>query len=400
MVMMFSLRGQTAHSLGQVATRLTASGLTAIALLCLPSPTPAQTNLPPATPAATPLPKIPGGLRSFSDWCGLRHLLPYSSQLTVDLMLKQSQVQNCALAQKRLLSVTRLNLSGPVSDPRPLLTLPQLQRLSLKDHALEDLTPLTQLKNLRVLDLSGRSTMDHGLLPSGPAELGKAHPPKSEKLAQLPAWIPQDFMRPRPSNRLSDLRPLAYMPQLQELYLGGNAIADIRPLAYLPNLRILSLHSTPLRNLETLATLPQLEDLDLHSLASRDFGPIATLVKLKRLNLANTQLKDLRLLQNLVNLRELDLGSNQITDLRELSRLSQLERLSLDHNQVRDLSPLAAMTGLEVLYLRNNQIRDFRIVANFKRLEQLWAWDNPTELAVCPHSDPLVAGEVCRYQVR
>lgn len=210
--------------------------------------------------------------------------------------------------------------------------------------------------------------------------------PQSDTLqTQRDSVLPPDLLlRPEPLNQISDLQPLAQLPYLQELYLGGNHIRDIRPLVRLPNLQVLSLHSNPLSYLEALREMPQLRSLDLHSIQARNFGALASLRDLRSLNLANNALKDANSVQWLKELRDLDLSMNQIRDLRPLSHLDQLERLSLDRNRIESLKPIGDKVTLRLLYIRDNQITSTHAIQGLTKLQQLLAWDNPLDRPLCP----------------
>ena len=210
---------------------------------------------------------------------------------------------------------------------------------------------------------------------------------QSPLMRQRPAaqpFVPGDILRPEPLNRITDISPLEDLPNLRELYLGGNNISDIRPLAKLPNLQVLSLHSNPLRYVDALAQMTQLRVLDLNSIESRDLGPVSKLRNLRALNLANNGIKDLRMIQKMKHLRDLDLSHNAVTDLRSLQFLNNLERLSLDRNQISDLRPLTEKVSLRYLSIRGNQIRNLHPIQGLTRLNQLLAWDNPLDRPMCP----------------
>ncbi len=120
--------------------------------------------------------------------------------------------------------------------------------VNLHHPQVSDLSPLTEFKNLKVLDL------------------GKT--------------------------QVSDLSPLAELKNLSTLYLGNTQVSDLSPLAALKNLESLNLSNTQLSNLSPLAELKNLEKLWLSDTQVSDVSPLAALKNLKWLSLYNTQVSD------------------------------------------------------------------------------------------------------------
>ena len=112
-----------------------------------------------------------------------------------------------------------LNVDGVARDLRPLTGLVGLERLSLRDNSLVNVTPLASLTELKVLDLAG--------------------------------------------NRVTDPASLAGLWSLRALRLDGNPLRDVGGLAGLVNLRHLSLRGTAVSDIGLLKGLAGLETLDL-----------------------------------------------------------------------------------------------------------------------------------------
>lgn len=146
------------------------------------------------------------------------------------------------------------------------------------------------------------------------------------------------------AGNITDITPLKYFKNLNELDLGDNAIRDISPLSGLSNLANLSLNNNPLSDLNALSGLQTLTKLQL-----KDAG-----------------IKDISAISNLTNLTYLDLSDNQIKDISALSDLTNLESLTLQRNQIQDVNPLAGLTNLQVLFLGGNQISDYTPVQGLK----------------------------------
>jgi internalin A len=134
----------------------------------------------------------------FTQWCEEKGTLPAASKLTVDLLLKEVDTEDCKLANTKLLKLNHLDLyHSKISNLEPLASLSNLTSLDLIGNQISDLKPLAGLSNLTYLALS--------------------------------------------ENEISDVTPLAGLSNLTYLSLGNNQITDVKPLTSLINLTDLQL---------------------------------------------------------------------------------------------------------------------------------------------------------------
>ncbi|HEY9880299.1 MAG TPA: leucine-rich repeat domain-containing protein [Leptolyngbyaceae cyanobacterium] len=297
-------------------------------------------------------------VNSFQDWCENRATLTPAARLTVDVLLGQTGTEDCAEAESVLLATEELYLSlseanlldifagvspttssdetsGP-SDLGPLMSLPQLKRLTLTNGNIQDLTPLTQLTQLEELNLVNTQTRDIGSL-AGLKNL------RSLTLLEIP---------------LSDLEVVRSLPNLTHLQLERLPVTDLSPLSSATGLESLDLSIPPINDLAPLSTLTRLKYLNLGAQPLPDLSFIVPLTQLEILNLDGTGTTDLTPLAGLTRLTRLSLFLNQITDVRPLAGLTNLRELMLVDNQIQDASPLSSLTQLEMLDLAANPLRD------------------------------------------
>jgi hypothetical protein len=146
-----------------------------------------------------------------------------------------------------------LQYHNRVNDFTPLNTLPNLKALSLWGNGISDLSSLSRLTSLEVLDFGG-------------------------------AWY-------------------------------GNPISDARPLSGLTNLRWLSLYNSNLNDISPLSGLTKLEHLSLGNNNITDVSPLAELTGLTYLFLGgNYYLSDISSLSGLINLEYLHIGITDVSD--------------------------------------------------------------------------------------
>ncbi len=146
--------------------------------------------------------KVPSSLqpvsKSFTQWCNEKESLPAETKLTIDLLLKEVDTQDCKLGDSKLSNLSSLDLyHDKITNIEPLASLTNLTSLDLIGNQISDIKPLAGLINLTYLALA--------------------------------------------KNKISDVKPLAGLVKLTYLSLHGNQITDTKSLAGLSNLSNLTL---------------------------------------------------------------------------------------------------------------------------------------------------------------
>ena len=177
--------------------------------------------------AGTPQEK--GGVVNFSD--------PVLEQMVRATLGKQDG----DITATEAAAVTRLNLSiewsryasdtAPIQDISGLKNFINLESLDLSYHAISDISPLTELKELVFLSLN--------------------------------------------DNPVADIAPLAGLTNLKELVLSGCAAQDYSPLAKLVNLNLLMLDNATLTDVLPLVSLTNLKYLYLAGCPISNYFPLS-----------------------------------------------------------------------------------------------------------------------------
>ncbi len=278
-----------------------------------------------------------------------------------------------------LINITHLFIDGnaAITDITPLSGLMRLQILNFSNNQIVDITPLANLTNLTELRASNNQVRD--LNP----------------LAELTRLTFLDLS----SNRISDLTPLMNLTALETLRLNVNAIVDITPLIGLKNLKELWIADNPIRDFSPLTELEGVEldfDIDLNRLDQLNLVvevpdpnlrqairetltlpggvPLTQLEMLRLTNLEAWQrdITDLTGLQYATNLVNLYLDYNRIEDITPLANLTKLRDLSLAFNAIESVESLASLIQLEILGLSGNIIHDITPLANLINLQRLF----------------------------
>ena len=99
--------------------------------------------------------------RTFADWCRQKADLSPETKHTVDVLLGRAETNDCDAAERKLSSLTQLDLSYTrISDIKPLASLTNLKDLYLTGNKISDIKPLASLNNLNYLNLSNNQISD------------------------------------------------------------------------------------------------------------------------------------------------------------------------------------------------------------------------------------------------
>lgn len=201
------------------------------------------------------------------------------------------------------------NKMGDAIDLSGISYLVELERLSLHNSAVYDITALESLANLKELYLS--------------------------------------------KTGVNDLSPLKNYKKLEVLSIDRvfSDLTDLSPLSKITSLKVLSMEQLTNGDISALGSLINLEELNMYMASyDKDISAIGKMVNLRKLNLGYRETNDISFLGNLKNLEELDVQMNFIEDISPLVNLNKLRILKMgDAYSIQSISPLAKLTKLENL---------------------------------------------------
>lgn len=297
---------------------------------------------------------VPEGAESYDD---LQHLV-FLTSLTLE-----NGVSSDFTWLSKLTSLQELTITGTELNKETLTiigNLSNLEKLTLENCSISNVSPIAALPNLKELSLRGNYIVDI-------SALGTMTTLESLDLSNNMA--------------LESLTPITSLTSLHYLDASNNALSDITGIGNLKNLTYLSLASNKLTDISEVAQCSQLVKLDISSNNISDITSLSALNQMMYLFFADntvTELpafaKDAQLvtidgsnnyiltLENLVGLENLNNvfmdGNSQITSVNELSACYKLIEIRIKDTMVTDVSSLNAMGVIVKPEALTQQIKD------------------------------------------
>lgn len=232
-----------------------------------------------------------------------------------ELVLDRQQISD--ISALKGLKLEKLSLcDNPIKDLSPLSGNDTLKELSLEQTELESLTELEDLKTIQILDI--------GMTP-----IDSLEPIKNMKVEKL--FMASVYLRRGEKIPELPLTKLVLHNQFEEL------IFDIGEKESLEELTI---YNYVFETIEPLSDLKNLKMLDLYGGRINTLEGIETFVKLEELIIGETQIRDISLLGKLKKLYSLGIEYSQVKDMSVLGELDGLRRLSCDTAQKKTIDEI------------------------------------------------------------
>lgn len=263
-----------------------------------------------------------------ADWRGEFSKLVNNPALTEGLLMNQvASIEDSVVTDNA-------GTSYPLSEImiEHLKEVTNIESVDISRHpAINDLTPLNKLTNLKELNFS--NTQVSNLQP----------------IRNLTKLKIINFS----STGVGSLEELKYAISLEQIYCNNSsALSDLSPVSNFKNLQILHCHNnSSLTDISPVAALENLTELNCDNTAISDVSALKDLKSLKTLKVSNTRISNLSDLNALTSLERLELkGNKQISDISALYSLNSLRLLFIDNTSVSDLSPLQQLSNITTIY--------------------------------------------------
>jgi len=295
----------------------------------------------------------------------------------VELYLGQNDITDIsALTNMFNLEVLQIN-NNNINDISLISGFQNLTYLAIGENPLNDFSSITSLTNLEIISITSLQLQNLDIISN------------LTNLTDIEAR----------KNRITDISVLSNLIALEYLNLSINPIADYSPIAGLINLRNLSLNNNHIIDINFLTNLINLEILDIFYNDISDISAISNLIKLVRLTSGHNQISDISALSNLTELEYLDISMNPaVSNIGALAGLGNLKYLYMYYNDVTDISPLLNLVNLVKLNLKNNAVVDIETLVNNDGInsgDEIWLENNPlSDTSINTYIPALEAREV------
>ncbi len=288
-----------------------------------------------------------------------------------------------------LWEITEFTVPAEAQTLNDLSHLIYLQELTIADRTIQDLSFLSELRQLRSLTVE-RCRIETSLEAFASLNALESLALRSCRLSsvaeleQLQTVTRLDLS----NNAIGNLAPLVNLRNLTELDLSNNAVTDLNQLSHITGLTKLNLAHNAVTSMAPLAFCPNLTQLDLSYNQLTDISAVSHLNLLQSFSASNNQLTDISDLRSCPELKKLDVSFNALTDLSALSGLVELTELNFSNNGVTALPSLPRDCDLVIIDGSHNALTDIRILGGMERLNYIYMDYNPFSevgfLADCP----------------
>ena len=160
---------------------------------------------------------------------------------------------------------------------------------------------------------------------------------------------------------IDEIQNFTSLINLQILRLSGNRLTEIKSLDYLNQLEILDLSYNQISKIENLKNLTSLRVLNLSGNRITEIGNLDKLNNLEELYLSGNKISNIKSLEKLINLKKLYLSGNIITKINGIDKLHELVVLNLIDNRIKEIRGLEFLFNLESIDLDENKIDENEI---------------------------------------
>lgn len=243
-------------------------------------------------------------------------------------------------------------VEGYIVNLDDLASFTNLKEVSLiNEPQISDLTPISNLENLKKLTLDGCNIDDN----------------KLNTLSELVNITDLSLSK----NSITNISILSKLVNLRSLSMAENGIMDLSAIVQFPALETLNLSNNTITDLYSISNAPTLKDLNLMGNQIADLTPLDTIKTIKSLNVSKNNILTLNGVQRIPALAILNASENSISDISVLSGNNSITELNLSYNNmIADLSPLSN-TSVQRLTVTNMNISSLDSIADIPNLVYL-----------------------------
>lgn len=171
---------------------------------------------------------------------------------------------------------------------------------------------------------------------------------------------------------VNDLSPIRTLTNLKSLKCEMTGINTLAPLVYCTNIEVLMINDTQIEDLSTVVNFEKLEELYCFNTNIVDLTPIDGLENIKVIWANDTKIENIDALNSCKLLRSLDISNTNVSSIDALMGLKELEQLTIDNTPIKDLSSLSTTVALKTLSADNTQIGNLSPLNALENLDRIY----------------------------
>ena len=266
-----------------------------------------------------------------------------------------------------------VNISNnPIDDISTLTQLKELREIRLNNLEVNSLTNLYGLEDLQLIFAEGTKIDDEAVRLYENEHPNTLIVYKTQELKEWWAGLDAVWQKIFKINLTSDFDPKDYTIHqllfLDRIIIENEPVSTLEPLTILLAPKQILLQQLNVADLSPLTKFIELEVLKAKQMPVHDLTPLEKIKNLQVLNISDTPVEDLEPLMELCQLRQLDLSSTQVKKIKPLCFLQNLRGLNIANTRVRKLKHLRNLEALEELICYNTRISP-REVEKFKEAQ-------------------------------
>jgi Leucine-rich repeat (LRR) protein/predicted DNA-binding WGR domain protein len=173
------------------------------------------------------------------------------------------------------------------------------------------------------------------------------------------------------SSKIRSLLPIQYLNHLEYLYLSSDTLKDLEGIENLHSLTELNISAAPaIKDLSLIYALKNLKILAVNNLKIDSLNGIEKLKSLRKLNCSWCNLKSIDGL-NVGDLEELELGGLKIKDVEAFKSLSQLRSLIIEGTEIKNTEGFKYLSKLKHLKLDKIKVDSIGFLLALTGVEKL-----------------------------
>ena len=173
-------------------------------------------------------------------------------------------------------------------------------------------------------------------------------------------------------NNIKDFSVLSTMPNLEVLYIGNNPISDLSFLKGCKKLRMLNIDSIVVNDIKALEDT-NIGEIELHEIRvlDNDYSVLERMDSLYRLGVSRAESGMINVLGELDNITMLSIDVWPDEDLERISGLTNLSSLGISSDRLVSMKGIEKMTNIQRLYFDNDlNLSDVSGIDKLDRLQE------------------------------